>query len=70
MPPGCGLPGRIVQTRFLGDVGLLEIAAEGFELPLKARVQESEGWKRGDEVSIEVDSSRVLVFPADNLEAA
>ncbi len=70
MPPGCGLPGRIVQTRFLGDVGLLEIAAEGFELPLKARVQESEGWKRGDEVSIEVDPSRVLVFPADNLEAA
>lgn len=70
LPPGQGLPGRIVQLRFLGDVGLLEIAVQGFELPLKARVQESEGWKRGDEVSIEVDPSRVLVFPADTMETA
>lgn len=68
MPPGQGLPGRIVQVRFLGDVGRVEIAAQGFAMPLKARVRESEGWSKGDEVSIEVDPTRVLVFPAENME--
>lgn len=68
LPPGQGLPGRILQVRFLGDVGRVEIAAEGFDAPLKARVRESEGWSKGDEVSIEVDPTRVLVFPAENME--
>ncbi len=68
LPPGQGLPGRILDVRFLGDLGRVEIAAQGFDAPLKARVRESEGWKRGDEVSIEIDPTRVLVFPAENLE--
>ena len=68
LPQGQGLPGRILQVRFLGDVGRVEIAVEGFDMPLKARVQESEGWARGDEVSIEIDPSRVLVFPAEDME--
>lgn len=68
MPPGQGLPGRIRQVKFLGDVGRVEIAVQGFELPLKARVRESEGWAKGAEVSIEIDPTRVLVFPAESLE--
>ncbi len=69
LPPGQGLPGRILQVKFLGDVGRVEIAVQGFEAPLKARVRESEGWTRGAEVSIEIDPTRVLVFPAENMEA-
>ncbi len=68
LPPGQGLPGRILQVRFLGDVGRVEIAVQGFDIPLKARVRESEGWARGDEVSIEIDPTRVLVFPAENMD--
>ncbi len=68
MPQGQGVPGRILQVRFLGDVGMVEIAVAGFDMPLKARVQESEGWARGDEVSIEIDPTRVLVFPAEDME--
>jgi iron(III) transport system ATP-binding protein len=67
-PPGHGLPGRVLHVKFLGDVGRVEIAVEGFEAPLKARARESEGWVKGAEVSIEVDPTRVLVFPAESLE--
>ncbi|MCL4767625.1 MAG: ABC transporter ATP-binding protein [Hyphomicrobiaceae bacterium] len=70
LPPGQGLPGRILQVKFLGDVGRVEIAAQGFDTPLKARVRESEGWARGAEVSIEIDPTRVLVFPAESMESS
>ncbi len=69
LPPGKGLPGRVLQVKFLGDVGRVEIAVQGFEAPLKARVRESEGWERGAEVSIEIDPTRVLVFPAEDMES-
>jgi iron(III) transport system ATP-binding protein len=68
LPPGQGLAGRVLDVKFLGDVGRVEIAVEGFEAPLKARVRESEGWAKGAEVAIEVDPTRVLVFPADGGE--
>lgn len=66
--PGKGLPGRVLHAKFLGDVGLLEIGVQGFEEPLKARARENEGWSRGAEVSIEIDRTRVLVFPAMSQE--
>ena len=68
LPPGQGLLGRVLQVKFLGDVGLIEIAVQGFEAPLKARVRENEGWEKGVEVSIEIDPTRVLIFPADDVE--
>ena len=68
-PPGNGVPGRNLQVKFLGDVGLIEIAAQGFEAPLKARVHERDGWSKGAEISIQVDPTRVLVFPAERSEA-
>jgi len=65
LPPGHGIPGRVLHVKFLGDVGQVEIGVQGFDVPLKARVRESEGWQRGVDLSIEVDPSRVLVFPAE-----
>jgi len=62
--PGQGLPGRVLHVRFLGDLALLEIAAQGFERPLVTLVRESEGPPRGAEVAISVDPESVLVFPA------
>jgi len=37
-----GLPARVLSVRFLGDVKQVEIGAQGFEQPLKARVPGSE----------------------------
>ncbi|MGD9828172.1 MAG: ABC transporter ATP-binding protein [Hyphomicrobiaceae bacterium] len=64
LPVGQGRAGRVLHARFLGDAVQLEIAVEGLDHPLKARVRESDAPKRGTDLSIEIDPSRVLVLPA------
>lgn len=63
---GDGLPGRVLDVKFLGDVARLEVAVEGFDRPLKVRVGESDGWARGVEVRVQIDPARVLVFAAES----
>jgi iron(III) transport system ATP-binding protein len=62
---GAGLPGRVRRVKFLGDLALLEVAVQGFDAPLKARVLERWGFAAGTDVRVEIDTSRVLVFPAE-----
>jgi len=64
--PGEGLPGRVLRTRFLGDLAVLEIATQGFERPLFTLVREWEVPADGEEVSLAVDPGSVLVFPAES----
>ena len=56
------LPGRVLHVRFLGDVGLVEVAVQGFEEPLKIRTPEPGGLSRGANVLVEIDPARALVF--------
>lgn len=67
-----GLAGRVLHVKFLGDVGLVEIGVAGFDQPLRARTSAAVGevWARGNEVSVEIDPARVLVFPQRSAEAA
>jgi hypothetical protein len=65
LPPEQGLAGRVLHARFLGDLAVLEIAAVGFERPLVTLVREGEEAARGAEISIAVDPTSVLVFPAE-----
>ena len=65
-PAGQGLPGRVVHAHFMGDLAVLEIAAQGFERPLLTLVREWEVPQRGEEVSLSVDPESVLVFPAED----
>ena len=60
-----GLKGRVLDRKFLGDIARLDVAVEGFEQPLKVRVAEKVGWRRGSEVRVSVDPGGVLVFPSD-----
>ena len=62
---GAGLRGRLLRSRFLGDLALLEVAVEGFERPLLTLVREAEQPRAGEEVSVSVDAESVLVFPAE-----
>jgi iron(III) transport system ATP-binding protein len=62
---GAGLPARLLRSRFLGDLALLEVAVHGFERPLLTVVREGEQPQQGQEVSISVDAESVLVFPAE-----
>ena len=63
-PEGVGLPGRVLDVKFLGDVARLEVGVEGFDAPLKVRVREIDGWTRGAEGCVGIDPARVLGFPA------
>lgn len=60
-----GLQGRIVDSRFLGDVTRCDVAVDGFEQPLKVRVSERERLTKGADVRVTIDPKSVLVFPAD-----
>lgn len=63
-PAGMCVPGRLVSRRFLGEVELLEIAVQGLETPLKARVRSGEGLAAGRDVGVDVTAAEVLVFAA------
>jgi iron(III) transport system ATP-binding protein len=58
------LAGRVLTTRFLGDLAMLEIGTQGFDQPLTMLVREEDARPRGSDVFIAVDPSGVLVFPA------
>jgi iron(III) transport system ATP-binding protein len=64
---GPNLRGRVLDRKFLGDIARLDVAVEGFEHPLKVRVPEKDGWRRGSEVTVVVDPAGVLVFPAETV---
>jgi len=62
-PPGQGVPARVLQRRFNMQVDLFELAVQGLEAPVLARIRHAPPFQRGDDVSIIVEASEVLVFP-------
>jgi iron(III) transport system ATP-binding protein len=68
LKPEAGTPGRVLDTRFLGDVGLVEVAVQGLDDPVLARVREADVPEIGTEVGVAVDKGAVLVFEAENGE--
>ena len=64
MRSGAGTPGRVLDTRFLGDVGLVEIAVQGLDDPIFARIREADVLATGTEVGVSVDKSAILIFEA------
>jgi iron(III) transport system ATP-binding protein len=63
---GQGVPGRVLDARLLGDVALVEIAVQGLDVPILARVKESDVPPLGAEIGVGVDRGAVLVFEVDN----
>ncbi|MGV8840576.1 MAG: ABC transporter ATP-binding protein [Bauldia sp.] len=58
---GEGVPGRVTARHFLGEVDLVEVAVEGLEQPVRARVR-GQRLRPGDEVGVRVDPADVLLF--------
>jgi iron(III) transport system ATP-binding protein len=67
---GTGVSGRVIDVKFLGDAMLVEVAAEGFEKPLRARTHAGEHFEKGAEVGLTIDPGRLLIFPASAVEEA
>jgi iron(III) transport system ATP-binding protein len=65
LPQGDGVPARVLDARFLGDVALVELAVQGLETPLLARVRESDAPPLGSELGVGIDTGAVLVFTAE-----
>jgi len=61
-PAGLCIPGMLEHRRFLGEVELLDIAVNGLDAPLKARVRQSLGVPVKSEIGLEIDPAEVLVF--------
>ncbi|MEL7048405.1 MAG: ABC transporter ATP-binding protein, partial [Pseudomonadota bacterium] len=62
------LPGRILSVKFLGDIAVVEVGLQGFEQPLSVRIAESPSLIKGSDVLVEIDTSRVLIFPEEHVE--
>jgi len=60
--PGRGIPARIIQRRFIGPVDLFEIAVDGLDFPLIARLRNALPFGRGEDIAINIDPAEVLVF--------
>jgi iron(III) transport system ATP-binding protein len=61
---GFCIPGRVMSRRFLGELDLLEIAVQGTEAPIKARLRGHPAAIAGKDVGIDIDADEVLVFAA------
>lgn len=59
---GGGIPGRVVQHRFLGEVDLFEVAVQGLDKPILSRIRDARGLRSGDDVGVSLDPNDVLVF--------
>jgi iron(III) transport system ATP-binding protein len=63
---GQGAPARVLDARFLGDIALVELAVQGLDAPILARVRESDVPPQGTEIGVSIDAGAVLVFEAEN----
>jgi len=63
-PAGLCIPARLERRRFLGVVDLYEIAVNGLDKPLKARVREPVPVPAKSDIGLEIDPAEVLVFAA------
>src|SRR3954447_17996534 len=61
---GFCLPGRLLSRRFLGEVELVQVAVQGLDHPLQARVRGPVLVNAGEDVGVEIDPDEVLVFAA------
>ena len=69
LPADEGIPARVLDVRFLGDVALVELAVAGLETPFLARVRDGATPAQGAEVGVGIEAAAVLVFPAEDQSA-
>ena len=63
---GEGIPAKVIDLRFLGDLALVEMAVQGLDGSLFTRVREADAPSLGGEIGISIDAGAVLVFPTDH----
>ena len=62
LPEGQGIPGRVRERRYLGELDLVEVELADLERPMVARVRDAGDVRPGRTVGIAIDPAEVLVF--------
>lgn len=62
---GTGLPGRVLDMRFLGSHVLYHVAVGGFDDALKVKICGAPTVKAGDDASLDLEPDAVTVFASD-----
>jgi iron(III) transport system ATP-binding protein len=65
-PSGNGINGRVQAVRFLGETQQVDLRVQDVEHPLRARVRQFNGLRRGADVAIAIDSEEILVFGSEH----
>ncbi|WP_244273784.1 ABC transporter ATP-binding protein [Stappia indica] len=65
---GEGQRGRVTRRRFIGEVDLVEVAVEGLDLPLHARIRDGGRFAVGMDVGVRLDARDVIAFPRERGE--
>ncbi len=65
LPAGQGRAARVLDVKFMGDVVIVDLAVEGLDSVLRARLRTTVPVRRGAEVGVRVDPASVLVFAAE-----
>jgi len=63
-----GGAGPRARRPLLGDIALVELAVQGLDAPILARVREADVPPQGAEIGVSIDAGAVLVFEAENGE--
>ncbi|MGJ8533306.1 MAG: ABC transporter ATP-binding protein [Alphaproteobacteria bacterium] len=59
--------GRVLRRRFLGEVDLVDVAVEGLDDPLQARIRNADKLRPGTEVFVSFDPRDILVFEKEHI---
>lgn len=65
-----GRQARVVDVKFLGDAARVELAVDGLDERLKARVREGDAPAKGAEVRVSIDPARVILFRPESSDTA
>jgi iron(III) transport system ATP-binding protein len=65
LPSGEGRAARVLDVKFMGDVVIVDLAVDGLDSVLRARLRVTEPVRRGADVGVRVDPAAMLVFAAE-----
>ncbi len=65
LPAGQGRAARVLDVKFMGDVVIVDLAVDGLDSVLRARLRVTVPVRRGEDVGVRVDPAAMLVFAAE-----
>ncbi len=65
LPSGQGRAARVLDVKFMGDMVIVDLAVDGLDGVLRARLRGTAPVRRGEDVGVRVDTGAMLLFAAE-----